>query len=127
MMDPARVALAAQPMFQTMLLRLLERARSAGVKASITNAWSSGVEACIRVALIQNAPTAIARWLSAPRVTRNGSERSCDETAVRSFPNLRASAGPSSAAAAVITWASEEKSPVWPLEQPKRVWKERVR
>src|ERR1051326_3312792 len=117
MITPAMVALTAQPRFHSMLLRLVERARSSCGSTSMTNACKSGVDACMNVARSQNAPTATGRWRSPPSVTRNGSERSSDATAVRSFPNRRATAGAASAATAVNTWAMLKNVPIWAHQQ----------
>ena len=73
-------------MFHTRLLRLVERARSEGGNASMTNACIKGVEACISEARHQNETTATPSRRSAPSVTRNGSDSSSLAVAVRSLP-----------------------------------------
>jgi len=91
----------------------------------MTNACSSGVDACMNVARSQKAPIATGRWRSPPSVTRNGSDRSSEATAVRSFPNRRATAGAASAATAVNTWAMLKNVPIWALVHVKRFLKYR--
>src|SRR5207253_2931746 len=125
MIQPLNVALAAQPEFHTRLLKLVDRARRSGGNSSITYDWSSGVEACMSVARMQNAANATRRLRSAPSVTRNGSDSSCNDTVVASFPNLRASTGADIAAAAVTSCVIEKNDPIWALEQSKRVAKYR--
>src|SRR5690242_979871 len=104
-------------------MRLVERERSAGGTASMTNAWTSGVAACINDERHQNDTTATPSRRSAPSVTRNGSDSSSDAVAVRSLPKRRATTGPRSAAAAVHTCAIEKNRPICALEHWKRVAK----
>ena len=81
---PASVALAAQPTFHAMLLKLVARARRPCGSTSMVNACSSGVDACMNVARSQNAPTADRQAALAAERDQERQRQQLEPTAERS-------------------------------------------